>query len=119
MSRRKRKKTKSKAKAKEPKINGAPKYKRAKTANGQRIQSMLLSLGWDPGRYKDYVVIFGTVLLDWKDRYEATRTDGSPLTTNQILAVHKSKLHGMIPDKIASLFWHKSTGTRVVKAGPR
>jgi hypothetical protein len=96
-----------------------PEYKQARTPNGQRIQRLLVRTGWPPSQYKDYVVVFGTTLLDWKDRYTVTTTDGKPVGSGEMMLVHKSKLHGMIPRRIADRFWHQATGTRVVKAGPR
>jgi hypothetical protein len=107
------------AQAKVDAAKGLVTYQRAKSDNGQRIQDLMVRAGWDPNEYKDCVVIISDRLIDWMDSYTITDNDGKPLGPTDALLVHKSKLHGMIPDRIADLFWHKGTHTRVVKAGPQ
>lgn len=98
---------------------GGPRFKMAKTANGQRIQQMLIRVGWNPADYKDYVVIIGTRLIDWADSYNVTNNEGKPVREgSEAIVLHKSKLHEAIPERVADLFWNKRLGTRVIKDGP-
>lgn len=106
------------AQAKEAAAKGRPTYVRAASPNGKSIQELMIRAGWDPSGYKDCVVIISTRLIDWMDSYNITDKEGKPLGPDHALLVHKSKLHGMIPDKMADLFWSRKMGKRVVKAGP-
>lgn len=106
------------AKTRKAQTRTRPSFQVAKSQNGARIQALMIRAKWDPAEYKDCVVIINDRLIDWMDSYELTDNEGKPLGPSQALLVHKSKLHGVIPDRIADLFWHRGTNTRVVKTGP-
>lgn len=97
-------------------------FKRAKTRNGQAIQDLAVSRKWNPARYKDYLIILGTVIMDWKDRYRievtGASTDALKVPMRPIL-LHKNRAHEVLPIEIADRVWHRHAGCRVQKAGPR
>lgn len=123
MSRANKKRGRARAKAARERSKAAARERRikalrpAKTEQGKNIQSLVLQAGGHPNDYKDYVVITGNRMMDWKDAFNVSKTDGKAFATNAVMVLHKSKLHGIVPPRVADMFWNKALGTRVVKSG--
>ena len=81
----------------------------APTANARTIKAMMLEEKVK-GNFKDYVIITGNRLLDWRSSYSITVDEGYTLGVNGVALVHKKKLHMIIGDEQAKQFWHPQLG---------
>ena len=100
-----RRQTHGKPKKREP--------KGAKTADGKLIQGLMVATS-TKGSYKDFVVIMGNRMIEWKGTMDVVLLPGAPVDSPTAL-VHKRCLHEFIGD--ASLkYWSPKTG-RVPPAG--
>jgi hypothetical protein len=101
----------------------SPKMKRklkpAESASGRMIQDLMRSVGAD-GSYKDYVVIAGNRLVDWRGSYDIKRAEDSKSVgiPDGVALIHKRKLKNVIGDGAAKMFWRPGVG-RVGSRSPR
>lgn len=83
------------------------------TPNGHQILAFMQRAGVR-GNWKDYVLFVGVQMLDAWGTYQFKRSeqpaDGLPADTVGVL--HKRKLHRVIPDDAAALFWNRRLGRR-------
>lgn len=89
--------------------------KPAPTDTGRRIQILLAEKGKSPGRYKDYVVILGDKLLDYRNTYNVSDARGETLAPGGVYLIHKRALHDIFPKSFADKFWRKDLGIRANK----
>jgi hypothetical protein len=81
------------------------------TVNGRMIYELMKERKVR-GRYKDYVIINGTKLMDWLGTYEIKIIGGKNAVffINSVILVHKSKLSRFIGKEGELKFW--SSGMR-------
>lgn len=79
------------------------------TSNAKMICELMESEGVK-GNYKDYVVIVRDQMMDWAGEYELKMKDGKRVGSEEILLIHKRKLHNIIGDEAAKVFWHPRLG---------
>jgi len=84
----------------------------AKTQNGRSIIQTMLDekIG---GNFKNYVIIVGDQLLDWKKTMTMTASDGFSARVDKPVLVHKSKLKNIISQEASATFWHPIFGRLV------
>jgi hypothetical protein len=88
--------------------------KESLTSNAKMIVGVMDSDGVS-GNYKDYVLLTGDRLIDWKRSHAIRTPDGKSIGVDGIALVHKKKLANMLPAEIADQFWHPKMG----RAGAR
>ena len=87
------------------------------THNAKIIVDLLVSnrVG-KPSDFKNYVIITGNRLVDWAGSQDMYRVeDGKEvgrLGFNGVAIVHKRKLHNIIGDDAADVFWSRKLGRR-------
>ena len=109
------KKTSSKAAAAQRERN-EKRLSTVKTPNGRHIVKLMIEEKIK-GNYKDYVIIIGDQLLDWRRTMTMKTTEGASVGVNQPVLVHKSKLKNIISQEAAETFWHPRYG-RLVDVPP-
>jgi hypothetical protein len=79
------------------------------TANAKVIKQVMIEhkVG---GHYKDYVVIAGKCLMDWRGSFNMLADDGKTVGVNGMALVHKSKLASVVGADTAKLFWRPGIG---------
>jgi hypothetical protein len=85
------------------------------TDNARKIYNIMKSKNVK-GKYKDYVLIIGSRLIDWLDSYEiaieveeGTKSFG----VDGIALVHKRKLKNLLGEDAASKFWKNGMRTNL------
>lgn len=66
------------------------------------------------GRYKDFVIIYGSRLIDWLGSYEIRVRDGDEVKkygVDGMALIHKSKLKSIIGAEAAEKFWKNGMRT--------
>ena len=85
------------------------------TANARTIKTLMDSVG-KRGNPKDYVVLAGCQLMDYRGTYEVRRGDGATVGVNEEMAlIFKGDLHKIVGEAMASRFWNRKTRTRVAR----
>lgn len=84
----------------------------AKTQNGRHIIKLMIEEKIR-GSFKDYVIIVGNQLLDWRKNMTLTAHDGLSVRVDKPVLVHKSKLKNIISQEAAAAFWHPVFGRLV------
>lgn len=84
----------------------------AKTQNGRHIIQLMIEEKVR-GDFKDYVIIVGDQLLDWRKNMTLTAQDGLSVRVANPVLVHKSKLKNIISQEAAEAFWHPVFGRLV------
>lgn len=77
------------------------------TPNGKMVYELMLSRNVK-GKYKDYVIINGSRMIDWLGTYEMIVVEKNmmeSLKINGIALIHKSNLHKLLGKETASKFW--------------
>jgi len=85
----------------------------APTANAKVIRDLMLA-NKVKGRFKDYVVIAGTRLMDWLGSYDILHESEEGLKAagiNGMALIHKSKLVNIIGAEMAAQFWRNGRRT--------
>jgi hypothetical protein len=116
----KREKKKRNKKYIPPKVEAESKKMLMPTANASRIYD-LMKARKVKGKYKDYVIICGSRLIDWLGSYEIRVDDGDEIKrcgTESMVLVHKSKLKEVI-GKAAEKFWKCGMRTNIGVASRR
>jgi hypothetical protein len=79
------------------------------TANAKVIFDLMASTKVK-GHYKDYVIIAGKRLMDWRGSFDLIADDGKTIGINGMALLHKSKLEKVIGPEMARNFWHAGIG---------
>lgn len=77
------------------------------TENGRMIYNLMLSRKIK-GRYKDYVIINASRMIDWLGSYEIMDTRNGTLesfTINGVALIHKRNLYKILGKEVADKFW--------------
>lgn len=62
------------------------------------------------GSYKDYILIVGNNLIDWKRSYNVTIKRDAESGSVGVLIMHKKNLKNVLPAAMAAEFWHPTLG---------
>ena len=92
------------------------KWKQSKYANGIMIHDLMKAHKVN-GNFKDYVVIVGNRLIDYRRSFDITLDDEGTLGVDGIALVHKRKLKNIIGEKAAAQLWHPIFG-RIIDLPP-
>jgi transposase len=84
----------------------------AKTQNARHIVESMISTGIR-GDYRDYVLMVGDQLIDWRKTMNVQAEDGLPVRVEKPVLIHKSKLAKIIGVEAAKTFWHPTFGRLV------
>jgi len=87
-------------------------WKAGKTPNGKMILDIMTAHKVN-GNFKDYVVIVGSRLVEYRRSYDIKLEDGKSLGVNGISLIHKSRLKNVIGDEAAAILWHPILGRAV------
>jgi len=80
------------------------------TPNAKMILDAMRSEGVK-GNYRDYVLLVGDRLIDWKGSHNIVTIDGNkPAHVSGIRLMHKRNLKNVLPEDIAAMFWHPKMG---------
>lgn len=79
------------------------------TANAKTIKALMVSKKVK-GNFKDYVIITGNRLVDWRGTFSITVDEGHRLGVDGLALIHKNRLHMIIGDEQAKRFWHPQLG---------
>lgn len=85
------------------------------TTNAEQIYN-LMKARKIKGKYKDYVIIFGSRLIDWLGSYEIRVRDGDEVKkygVDGMALIHKSKLKSVIGEDEAEKFWKGGVRTNI------
>lgn len=85
------------------------------TDNARKIHDIMKSRNVR-GKYKDYVLIIGSRLIDWLDSYEIAIEDEEGTKSfgvDGIALVHKRKLKNLLGEYAASKFWKNGMRTNL------
>ncbi len=83
------------------------------TYNGRLIYE-LMKENKVKGKYKDYVIITGTKIIDWLNVYEMAiniKEDIHSYGMDGIALIHKSRLKNIIGEEAAKKFWNHGIRT--------
>ena len=80
------------------------------TPNARVIQGLMRSRNVK-GDYREYVVLTGNSLVDWKGSHTLSTSDGKVIGVKEMALVHKRNLKNFLPSEIAERFWHPKLGT--------
>lgn len=79
------------------------------SANARIIRDLMFTQNIK-GNYKDYVVLAGKRLIDWQGSYDMVTEEGKTVGVQNMALVHKSKLHKIVGEQLASHFWRRGIG---------
>lgn len=82
------------------------------TANAKMINDLMVE-DKIKGNFKDYVIISGNRLINWKGSFEIHLDEGVTTGVNGVALIHKNKLHNVIGEEEAARFWHPQFGRLV------
>jgi len=86
-----------------------------RTPNAQMILDAM-GAGGVKGNYRDYVLLVGDRLIDWKGSHGIVNTDDNkPAHVQGIRLVHKKNLKSILPEEVAAQFWHPKLGRKGAK----
>lgn len=70
------------------------------------------------GSPKDYVVLSGEMMMDYRANYKITRIDDVKHHGSMLL-LHKRNLYRFIKEEQAKMFWHRTLGVRAALPKPK
>lgn len=81
----------------------------APTPNAKLINDLMVEKRVE-GDFKDYVIISGSRLIDWKKSFDIKLDGDKSLGIDGVALIHKRRLHNIVGDEEASRFWHPGLG---------
>lgn len=86
--------------------------------NGKNIHELMTEAGF-VGDVRDYMILVGDRMVDYKDSYAMVVKTGGKLSVgdDDIRVMHKKKLKNVIGEEAARRFWHPTIG-RLVDTKP-
>jgi len=79
------------------------------TTNAKIIRELMVE-SKVKGHWKDFVVIAGKRLMDWRGSYDMTAEDGKSIGVDGMVIIHKSKLAKVVGEETALNFWRPGIG---------
>ncbi len=79
------------------------------TSNAKLIRDLMVEKKVK-GNWKDYVIIVGNHLTNWKNDFEIRVEEGKTLGVDGVALIHKRNLSPIIGDEQAKRFWHPQFG---------
>ena len=98
---------------------GGAKPSKVLVPNAEMIANMMRTTK-TRGNPRDYVLISGARLIDCGGAYDLKLEDGKTLgLVEHVALVHKRRLHVLVGDEYAALFWRRRLGMRAAADAPK
>lgn len=87
-------------------------------AHNEKMIADMLRATKTRGNPRDYVLISGARLIDHTGAYDLIARDGT-VGVNGVALVHKRRLHKLVGEELAALFWRRRFGIRAATVAPK